>query len=363
MGLVATILLAALFMSACGGGRPAQDTAGQPQGSGGGGQPSQASGAEKVTMGAVDNVLSSLFMVGVSKGFFLKHGMDVELKLFKSGQEVAKALASGDIQFGTSAMNNFQTELQAGIRNVAFMSIMGDNASLTADTPLAIVAAPGSGITKPADLKGKTIGLSLGGTAELYLRQVLKKAGLHAEDVKMVQVPPANSVTAIKTKQVDALSLWEPWQTQVLREVPGSVEVVRGGGYLGYIIFGLTKEETFRQRPDLVKKVVMGFAETAAWVRQNPDEAGAVVASWISGLDPKIAGEAMRNVPFDIRITNFTKEVWDSSNQMLIEQGKLNAPVPMEGHFDTTVLREVVEEHPEWFSDLKSAELLDLKLP
>ncbi len=318
---------------------------------------------ERVVLGAVDNLLSALSMVGVSRGFFPKHGVDVELKLFRSGQEVAKALAAGDIAFGTSAMNNFQAEIQAGLEHVAYIVIMGDGASRDNDRPLSIVAAPGSGIQKPADLKGKTVGLSLGGTAELYLRAVLEKAALSGDtDVRMVQVPPANSAQALRARQVDVISTWEPWNTQMLMEVPGSVEVSRGGGYFNYVIFGLTKKGTYRDRPDLVKRVSEGMAEAAWWTRQNPRDAATAVSTWLPGVGVPLLEAGFKNVPFDVRITDYTRIAWDTSYRFLSRYQRLQGPVPMRGWVDTRILNQVIQQNPPWFADLKKTSLLELTI-
>jgi len=323
----------------------------------------QGAGRERVTIGVVDNLLSALSMVAVSRGFYTKNGLDAELKVFRSGQEVAKALATGDIIIGSSAMNNFQSEIQAGLEQVAYIVIMGDGASRDNDRPLAITAAPGINIRKPEDLKGKTVGLSLGGTAEMYLRAVLEKVGLSADkDYRMVQVVPANSAAAMRTRQVDAISAWEPWNTQILKEVAGSVEVARGGGYFNYVIFGLTKRNTLRDRPDLVKRVIRGQAEAALFIRQHPKEAAAAIGTWLPGLNTALFEEGLKNVPFDVRVTPFTRIAWDQSYHLLSRWGRLKGPVPMQGWVDTKLLNEVVRETPPWFADLKPAQLLELKM-
>ncbi len=322
----------------------------------------QGTARERVVVGAVDNLLSALDMVAVSRGFYAKNGLDAELKLFRSGQEVAKAIAAGDILFGSSAMNNFQAEIQAGLEHVAYIVIMGDGTSRDNDRPLAITAAPGTNIRKPEDLKGKTVGLSLGGTAELYLRAVLEKAGLSDKDVRLVQVVPANSAQALKLRQVDVISAWEPWNTQILKEVPGSVEVARGGGYFNYVIFGLTRKSTLRERPDLVKRVIRAKAEAALFIRKNPKDAAAAISTWLPGLNPVLFEDGLKNVPFDVRVTAFTRIAWDQSYHLLSRWGRLKGPVPMQGWVDTKLLNEVVRENAVWFADLKPSQLLELKM-
>ncbi len=360
-----------LLLAACGGGAPtaqptapAQPTQAQPSP-----QPTQPAASTvpddlkplaqpyKIKVAVVNNLFGTTFWSAIEKGFFQKHGIQAQAGAYSSGQEAAKALATNDAQVGTSAMNNFQTEIAAGSPSLAIFTSMGNGASLINDKPLAIVAGPDSGIRAghPEDLKGKTLGLSLGGTAELYLRAVLRKAGVDAKDVKMVNVPQGNSVTVLKAKNVDAVSAWEPYNTLMMKQVPGAVEVQRAGGYFGYVIFGLMTQQTIKDNPDLTLRVVASYAEAAAWVRKNPDEAGVVASHWIEGLDPKDAATGLKNVDFDPRITTITQQAWDLSNQLLISDAKLKSPVEMGGNFNTSFLEKMIREHPEYFADLPPA--------
>ena len=45
--------------------------------------------------------------VGVEKGIFLKHGVDLKLKVLGTGQEMAKALQAGEVQIIGSAYSNY----------------------------------------------------------------------------------------------------------------------------------------------------------------------------------------------------------------------------------------------------------------
>ncbi len=329
-------------------------------------QPTQVSVADdlkplaqpyKIKIAIVNNLFGTTFWAAIEKGFFQKRGIQAQSLSFASGQEAAKAIATNDAQVGTSAMNNFQTEIAATSPSLGLFTSMGNSASLINDKPLAIIARPDSGIRAghPEDLKGKTIGASLGGTSELYLRAVLRKAGVDVKDIQMPNVPQGNWVTALKTKNVDAISAWEPYNTVMISQVPGAVEVQRAGGYFGYLIFGLMTKQMIKDNPDLTLRVVAGYAEAAQWVRKNPDEAGVVASHWIQGLDPKDAAMGLKNVDFDPRVTTFSQQAWDLSNQLLIGDAKLKAPIPMAGNFDTSFLDKVMKDHPEYFQDLGPA--------
>ena len=353
---------------------PAQPTAAPAQPTAAPAQPTQASSnlpddmkplaqPYKIKIAIVNNLFGTVFWSAIEKGFFQKHGISAQAGAYATGQDAAKALTTNDAQVGTSAMNNYQTEMASGVQHMGLFTSMGNGASLINDKPLAIIAGPSSGIRAghPEDLKGKTIGTSLGGTAELYLRAVLRKAGVDAKDVKMVNVPQGNSVTVLKNKDVDAVSMWEPYNTMMLKGVPGSVEVSRAGGYFGYVIFGLMEPKMVQENPDLALRVVAAYSEAAAWVRQNPTDAGVVASHWIQGLDPAVAAEGLKNVDFDPRITTITQKAWDLSNQLLMTDGKLKSATVMQGNFDTSFLAKVMKDHPEYFKDLAAADSVSIK--
>src|SRR3989442_15937470 len=52
--------------------------------------------------------------VGVEKGIFLKHGVDVKLKILSTGQEMSKALQAGEAQPVGAAVFNFPLALRPG---------------------------------------------------------------------------------------------------------------------------------------------------------------------------------------------------------------------------------------------------------
>ena len=92
--------------------------------------------------------------VGVEKGFFLKYVLDLKLKILGSGQEVAKAMQAGEIQFGAAAYSNHPIALERGFKAKMVVGVIGDATALFYDENLAVVARPGSGIRAPEDLAG-----------------------------------------------------------------------------------------------------------------------------------------------------------------------------------------------------------------
>jgi NitT/TauT family transport system substrate-binding protein len=84
--------------------------------------------------------------------------------------------------------------------------------------PVALFFLKSSGITKPSDLIGKTIGVPSGSTSEEYLDVFLAKEGIPKDKVTIQNVSFAAQAAALMSKKVDA-----------------NAEFVRGGGSLAIL--------------------------------------------------------------------------------------------------------------------------------
>ena len=207
--------------------------------------------------------------VGIEKGIFLKHGLDLQLKLLATTPEATKALGAGEAQFAVSPFS-VTPAYEQGVTFVNVATVQGDAAAARVDTPFSIFAHKDAGIGSGeiAKLKGKKMGLVAGTTPEQYLLAVLGRHGLKADDFTAVNVPLASQRSAMAGKQVDAIVTIEPYGA-LLSKLPETVEVVRGGGYINYSILLAPSTKFFAEQPGLVERAVYGLAEAAQLARQN----------------------------------------------------------------------------------------------
>ena len=311
---------------------------------------------EKVYQGAAavgNNMNHVPSFVGVEKGIFLKNGIDLKLKVLSTGQEMMKAVQAGEAQFLGSAYSNFPIGVERGFKGKGIVGLLGDRTGKYWDETVSIVTRKGTGITKVQDLVGKKVGTAIGGTGHEYLDVALKKAGIPAEKVAVLNVPPGNSVSALAGGQVDAISMWEPYGTLMLEKVPDAVLVQRGGGFIGYFIDMSTLVDVMEKQPDMVYRYVVGLAEASQYTRQHLDEAAEIATRWIPGLEPAMAQKAIRYMCYDSRITKYSLESWDENVRVLVEQKKMRQPIPWTQGTELKFIERAQKEYPQFFSDLK----------
>src|SRR5574337_1368984 len=82
--------------------------------------------------------------VGVEKGIFLRHGIDLKLKVLATGQEMAKALEAGEVQIIGSAYSNYPVAVERGMAARGVVGLMGDRTSSHSDEPVSVWTRKGT---------------------------------------------------------------------------------------------------------------------------------------------------------------------------------------------------------------------------
>ncbi len=119
--------------------------------------------------------------VAQEKGFFSKRGLDVELIAPSNPNDPPKLVAAGKADLAVSYQHQHQMQIDQGLPLVRVATLIA--------TPLnSLVVLADSGIDDIADLRGKTVGYSVGGFETALLTVMLQQAGLQPSDVHLVNV-------------------------------------------------------------------------------------------------------------------------------------------------------------------------------
>src|SRR5699024_3172079 len=108
-------------------------------------------------------------------------------------------------------------------------------------------------------------------------------------DVEIVNTAAPDMAVALETGGVDAVVIWDPWPLIIADQVEGSYVAQRGGGHIAFIGYIVAKRDFVEENPELVEQFLTARAQADQWMRENPEEAGALASRWISGLDEQIA--------------------------------------------------------------------------
>ena len=164
---------ATLLLGACAPGTTSDE------GSGGGGD------KVTLTLNWVPYGEHAPFYYGKEKGFYDDEGIDLEIKPGNGSATVIKQVAQNQTTFGWADTPPLLSGVGSGmpVKSVGVFLQKG---------PSSIESLADTKITKPADLKGKTVGGTPGDALYAVFPAWLKANGLSEKDVKVVNMDPAN---------------------------------------------------------------------------------------------------------------------------------------------------------------------------
>lgn len=261
-----------------------------------------AQSLEKTNVGVLALSSSGPIFIAKAKGYFEKEGLDVELKMFTSAQQVPVAVASGDVEFGV-------TGLTAGFYNLAAKGAVTIVAAQSRDEPgfqlsayVATNAAHAAGLKSPADLKGKRIAITTVGSTFHYMIGILgQKYGFSVKDVTMVPLQDIPKMTAaFKGGQVDAILAPATVARQVVADGAGTIIGWAGDETPWQLGALFAAPKSIKERRPVVEKFVRAYKTALAEYHaafNTRDAAGTIVKG--PGYDALLAiiAEATKQKP------------------------------------------------------------------
>jgi ABC-type nitrate/sulfonate/bicarbonate transport system substrate-binding protein len=310
----------------------------------------------KIKAGMVSAIDQIGLPIALERGFFEKYGLDVEVvRPYATGVDALNALQAGESQIVQVGVPMIGAVLR-GMDLVALANYSGNAAKAGSDATMALIASEASGIRKGdlSSLKGKRIAASFGTINHLYALALLETAGLTPADVTLVNTPPPDMTVALLSKGVDAFAAWDPWPIVALRDVPGAVEIMRGGDVISYLGFNVATREWATKNGDIIVKFLAGLSEADQWMRKNPKRAAQVATRWVPGLKQEVAEAAMEfNIQqADRRLSaNNYRALW-SAQDRLHRLGFFKETFDVNKHIEPSYILKVMADHPGLFSDL-----------
>ncbi|HEX2530310.1 MAG TPA: ABC transporter substrate-binding protein [Burkholderiaceae bacterium] len=240
---------------------------------------------DKVTVAGWSKPITEItnLLVEEDKGFFRKRGIDLAYVPGAGGGDAVRNLLSGQADVAFTDPGSFFAALDKGEKLRAIYDIYPQNV-------FNVVSLKSRNITKPADLKGKRIGVySLSSGTRQNLQVLLHQAGLSESDVTVVVTGLLNFAPLMQG-QVDATAATDTGLLVARQRGLSDFNVMEIKDYLNISsdLF-VVREETYQQKKELLKRFVSAYRDSATWMINSPQEAAGLAAKRaIDGQNPAV---------------------------------------------------------------------------
>ena len=279
-------------------------------------------------MGYIPNIQYAPFYVAVDKGYFKKEGIELEFDYSFETDGVA-LVGAGELPF---AVASGEQVLLARAQELPVVYAF----AWYQQFPISVISTPEMNIKKPADLRGKTIGLpGLFGATYIGLDALLFSAGLKPADVTLEPIG-FNQVEAFSTGKNNIVVGYTGNEPVQLQAQGLKLTELRVSDYVQLTANGIiSSEKTITEEPDLVRALARALAHGIEDTIANPDEAYQISTKFVDNLADMDKDVQMQILKTTIELWKAEKigysnpQAWENMNDLLVKMELIPSPVDL----------------------------------
>jgi NitT/TauT family transport system substrate-binding protein len=226
----------------------------------------------KLKLGYIPIINFLTAYVAKDQGFFDKNGLDVTLIPINQGNTGVAGIVSQSVDISTPTPTTFLQAVDSGVELVI------DASTHLYPTPnkVGVLVSSDGNIHEAKDLAGRKVGVNgIGGMQFVLLKGWLAAHGVDPKSVTFVEVAFPQMADALKARQIDAITISEPFYQRVIKAGTGrllaDLQADIPAGTLGTIY--VSTADWAKQNPETIKAFRASLEAAADFIRSKPDEA------------------------------------------------------------------------------------------
>jgi len=236
-----------------------------------------AQAKKKLTVANGADVAFLHYFAAVKKGFFEKHGIQVDSKLFDDGVTALDSLLTGNADISAAS------EMAGVVRRArgGKLYVVATGAQSTNQIGMVVK----ENFKQPKDLEGKKVGVVIGSGSHYFFDRYAKKYNVNQSKLTVVKVQPPEMVAALLRNDIDVAYIWNPWPARALSTIPGTRVYARNGDNGVYFLhIYVYFSQRMMDDPQLAIASLRALSEGADWIRNpaNLEEAAKISAQAIN---------------------------------------------------------------------------------
>jgi NitT/TauT family transport system substrate-binding protein len=208
-----------------------------------------------ITVAAIQSVTAAGLYIAQQRGFFADEGLHVTIDPVSGSSPAIPYLVSNHVQV---VFGNYVSDILAQAHGVASLRFLAAG-NVSGPHEQEVVVLPGSPITSPAGLRGKTIGVNaLNNVGTMMIQAVLGQYGIPVSAVHFVDIPFPSVGAALAAHRIDAAYISDPYLTADKQQ------------YGAKTLFDCDQGA-------VANLPISGYVTTSSWAARNPKTAAAFI--------------------------------------------------------------------------------------
>lgn len=246
---------------------------------------------------------SAPFLLAKAKGYFAAEGLDVTIDAGAGSAGAVTRVATGAYDMGFADFNAL-VEYDAGNPGSKLQAVY----MVYNYTPAAVVTLKKSGVTKPADLVGKTLAAPVFDAGRKAFPAFAKSNKIDAAAVKWQTVDPAIRETLLARGEVDGItgfSFTSVLNMEARGVKPADLNVMLFNNY-GVDLYGnaiIASPKLIAEKPKAVEGFLRAFNKALKETIANPDEAATYVKKQDALVDQALETRRLKMALSEVVVT------------------------------------------------------------
>lgn len=274
--------------------------------------------------------------VAAEKGFYANEGLKVNLVPYSYDSNSIDSVVKGEAEFGIAGADEILLAREKGLLIKAIAVIYKTN-------PVVAYSLKKSGIVKPQDFIGKTVGIEKGTNVEYLYNAMMQKLDIDRSKIKEVAI--GYDAKELLDGTVDVATGYVINEPNLVKEAGQDTNIILMSDYginmYGDVIF--TTENLINNNPDLVSRFLDATLEGWQYAIENQEEATDIVLKYAVNNTREHEYSMLKDsVPLISDGVSFLgwmdKEQWQQAHDILLGQGILSKPIEINDVFTVEFL-------------------------
>ncbi len=265
--------------------------------------------------------------VAIDQGYFKDEGLDIQLKLNTGGWLSLKDLFEGKADFATVAelpvvYSAYDKRKYTKTDRPDFY-VIGDMI-YSQNIIQRVVYRKDRGISSPADLKGKRIGVFLGTTLDFFMDAFFVENNIAETDVEIVNLDVFKMTDAIAAGDLDAIFSWEPHVQIALDRLDGNGATLNSDLQYSTAWLIVVTKEYAKSHPMIMRKFLRAIVKAQNFIKKHPQESIEIHAR-MTNVDKGIIRRLWDLVDFDLSLSESLLTVMEDEAEWIFRKQLYNA--------------------------------------